>query len=135
MAEFPLNFTLEDISDEMAEFPSNFTLRDVSPEMAEFPPNFALGVVSDETAEFLPNFALVEVSPERPNFRRLSHSGCFRKNGRMNPDEFTPNSVLGDVSDKTAEFPPNFTLVTFKPKRPNQSRRISAEFRTRGRFH
>ncbi|MDV3195367.1 MAG: hypothetical protein Q8881_03940 [Sweet potato little leaf phytoplasma] len=28
----------------------------------------------------------------------------------MNPDEFTPNFVLGDISDETAEFSPNFAL-------------------------
>ncbi|MDV3195278.1 MAG: hypothetical protein Q8881_03440 [Sweet potato little leaf phytoplasma] len=30
-----------------------------------------------------------------------------------------------DDSDETAEFPPNFALGTFPPKRLNQSRRIS----------
>ncbi|MDV3195429.1 MAG: hypothetical protein Q8881_04265, partial [Sweet potato little leaf phytoplasma] len=60
-----------------------------------------------------------------------------------NPDEFTPNFVLGDVSDDTAELPPkrpNFRQIshsgTFPTKRPNfpLNGRISAQFRTRGRF-
>ncbi|MDV3195389.1 MAG: hypothetical protein Q8881_04055 [Sweet potato little leaf phytoplasma] len=150
-----------------------------------------------------PNFRRIShswmFSPKRPNFHRISHSLRFRQNGRMNPDEFTQNFVLGDVSDETAEsaefrirghfpingrisaefcsqgrfrqnrrinpaefrtwddsdekakfmpnfalmdvspetiesIPPNFALGTFPPKQPNQSRRISAEFRTWGRF-
>ncbi|MDV3195376.1 MAG: hypothetical protein Q8881_03985, partial [Sweet potato little leaf phytoplasma] len=36
--------------------------------------------------------------------------GSFRRNGRINPDEFPPNFVLEDVFDKTAEFPPNFAV-------------------------
>ncbi|MDV3195171.1 MAG: hypothetical protein Q8881_02900, partial [Sweet potato little leaf phytoplasma] len=54
--------------------------------------------------------------PKRPNFRRVSHSGRFRQNGRMNPDEFTPNFVVEDVSDETAEFPPNFALGDISPE-------------------
>ncbi|MDV3195173.1 MAG: hypothetical protein Q8881_02910 [Sweet potato little leaf phytoplasma] len=34
----------------------------------------------------------------------------------MNPDEFTPNFVIGDVSDETAEFPPNFALGDVSPE-------------------
>ncbi|MDV3195095.1 MAG: hypothetical protein Q8881_02495 [Sweet potato little leaf phytoplasma] len=53
-----------------------------------------------------PNFRRISYSwtfpPKWPNFRRISHSGRFRRNGRLNPDEFTPNFVLGDVSDETA---------------------------------
>ncbi|MDV3195217.1 MAG: hypothetical protein Q8881_03135 [Sweet potato little leaf phytoplasma] len=104
---------------------------------------------------------------KRLNIRRISNSGRFRRNGRMNPDEFIPNFVLGAIFDETAEFlpnfavrdvsnetaesvPPNFALGTFLTKRPNfrrishsgtfptkqpnQSRRISPEFHTRGRF-
>ncbi|MDV3195456.1 MAG: hypothetical protein Q8881_04400 [Sweet potato little leaf phytoplasma] len=81
-------------------------------------------------AEFLPNFALVEVSPKRPNFRRISHSGRFRQNGRMNPDEFMPNFVLRDVSDETAEFPSTFALGDVSP----EVGQISADFRSQGRF-
>ncbi|MDV3195291.1 MAG: hypothetical protein Q8881_03505 [Sweet potato little leaf phytoplasma] len=54
--------------------------------------------------------------PKRPNFRRISHSGHFRRNGRMNPDEFTPNFGLGHISHETAEFPPNFTLGHVSPE-------------------
>ncbi|MDV3195177.1 MAG: hypothetical protein Q8881_02930 [Sweet potato little leaf phytoplasma] len=54
-----------------------------------------------------PNFCRISHSwtfpPKLPNFRRISHSGRFRQNGRMNPDEFTPNFVLEDVSDETTE--------------------------------
>ncbi|MDV3195277.1 MAG: hypothetical protein Q8881_03435, partial [Sweet potato little leaf phytoplasma] len=68
-AEFPRNFTLGDVSDEMAEsIPPNFPLEDVSDETTEFPPNFALRDVSPGTAEFLPNFALRVVSDETAEF-------------------------------------------------------------------
>ncbi|MDV3195270.1 MAG: hypothetical protein Q8881_03400 [Sweet potato little leaf phytoplasma] len=80
----------------------------------EFMSNFVLGNVSDETAEFLPNFTLGDVSPEMAK--------C------------PPNFALADIFDETAEFLPNFTLADVPPKRPNKSRRISAEFHTRGRF-
>ncbi|MDV3195434.1 MAG: hypothetical protein Q8881_04290 [Sweet potato little leaf phytoplasma] len=61
--------------------------------------------------------------PKRPNFRRFSHSGCFRRNGRMNPDEFTPTFIVGNVSDETAEFR--------SQGRFRRNRRINpAEFRT-----
>ncbi|MDV3195249.1 MAG: hypothetical protein Q8881_03295 [Sweet potato little leaf phytoplasma] len=78
-------------------------------------PNFALGDVSPETTEYIPpNICRISHSwtfpPKQPNFRRTSHSGCFRRNDRMNPDEFTPNFVLGDVSDELVKFPPNFAL-------------------------
>ncbi|MDV3195463.1 MAG: hypothetical protein Q8881_04435 [Sweet potato little leaf phytoplasma] len=67
-----------------------------------------------------PNFCRISHSlkfpPKRPNFRRISHSGRFRRNGRMNPNEFTPNFVLGDVSDETAEFLPNFALGDVSPE-------------------
>ncbi|MDV3195345.1 MAG: hypothetical protein Q8881_03825 [Sweet potato little leaf phytoplasma] len=54
----------------------------------------------------------------------VSHSGTF-----------LPNFALGDVSDETTEsIPPNFVLETFSTKRPDQPRRISTEFCTRGRL-
>ncbi|MDV3195185.1 MAG: hypothetical protein Q8881_02975 [Sweet potato little leaf phytoplasma] len=44
----------------------------------------------------------------------------------MNPDEFTPNFALRDVSDETAEFQTNFALVDVP-----RNGRISVVFRTR----
>ncbi|MDV3195313.1 MAG: hypothetical protein Q8881_03625, partial [Sweet potato little leaf phytoplasma] len=86
-------FALGDVSPEPAEFPPNFAFRDVSYKTAEsIPTNFALGDVSSETAESIP-----------PNFRRISYSGCFRRNGRINPAELRPIFALGDISDKTTE--------------------------------
>ncbi|MDV3195258.1 MAG: hypothetical protein Q8881_03340, partial [Sweet potato little leaf phytoplasma] len=65
-------------------------------------------------AELPPNFAVGDVSHEMA--------------------EFPPNFALVDVSPETAEFPSYFTLRTFLTKRPNESRRIYAEFRNRGSF-
>ncbi|MDV3195433.1 MAG: hypothetical protein Q8881_04285, partial [Sweet potato little leaf phytoplasma] len=103
--EFTPNFVLGDVSAETAEFrsqgrfqqnrrsnPAEFRTWDDSDEMAEFPPNFALGDISPETAESI-----------SANFHRISHSGRFRRNGRIN----------------LAKFLPNFTLGTFTKKRPN----------------
>ncbi|MDV3195356.1 MAG: hypothetical protein Q8881_03880, partial [Sweet potato little leaf phytoplasma] len=114
------NFTLRGFSPEKAEFPPNFVVRNVSDEIAKsIPSNFALGTFPTKRPNFRrishsgtfptkrPNFLRILHSwtfpPKRPNFRRISHSGRLRRNGRMNPDEFTPNFVLGDVSDETAE--------------------------------
>ncbi|MDV3195196.1 MAG: hypothetical protein Q8881_03030 [Sweet potato little leaf phytoplasma] len=44
------------------------------------------------------------------------------------------NFALVDVSPETVEFSSYFALRTFPTKRPNESLRIYAEFRTRGRF-
>ncbi|MDV3195382.1 MAG: hypothetical protein Q8881_04020 [Sweet potato little leaf phytoplasma] len=78
-----------------------------------------------------PNFRRIPHSGtfpmKRPNFRRISQSGTFpttppnqssrishwgrfRRNGRINPAEFLRTFALGDVSDETAELPPNFAL-------------------------
>ncbi|MDV3195288.1 MAG: hypothetical protein Q8881_03490 [Sweet potato little leaf phytoplasma] len=66
-------------------------------------PNFCRISHSELFPTKRPNFRRISRSwtfpPKRPNFCRLSHSGRFRRNGRMNPDEFTPNFVLRDVSD------------------------------------
>ncbi|MDV3195240.1 MAG: hypothetical protein Q8881_03250 [Sweet potato little leaf phytoplasma] len=58
----------------------------------------------------------MDFSPKRQNFRRISHSVRFRRNGRMNTDEFTPNFILGDDYDETAEFLPNFALGDVSPE-------------------
>ncbi|MDV3195400.1 MAG: hypothetical protein Q8881_04110, partial [Sweet potato little leaf phytoplasma] len=101
----------------MAEFLPNFALGDVSPKTAEFLPNFAVRDASNDTAESIPPiFALGTIPTKRPNFRRISLSGRFRQNGRLNPAEFLPNLALGDVSDETAELPPNFALVDVSNK-------------------
>ncbi|MDV3195203.1 MAG: hypothetical protein Q8881_03065 [Sweet potato little leaf phytoplasma] len=79
--------------------PTEFRTRDDFDETTEFSPNFALGDISPETAESLP-----------PNFSRISHSGHFRRNGRINLAEFPPNFTLEDIFDETAEFPSNFAI-------------------------
>ncbi|MDV3195200.1 MAG: hypothetical protein Q8881_03050, partial [Sweet potato little leaf phytoplasma] len=68
--------------------------------------------VSPETAEFPPNFAVREVSDETAESIPL-------------------NFALGTISTKPSNFSRISHSGTFPPKWPNQSRRISAEFRTR----
>ncbi|MDV3195099.1 MAG: hypothetical protein Q8881_02515 [Sweet potato little leaf phytoplasma] len=142
------------------EFTPNFVLRDVSDETAESnPPNFALGAIPTKR----PNFRRISAEfRTRARFRRNGRTSAkFRPRGRFplkgkisaefctrgrfpETAEFLPNFALGDVSPETAEFPPNFALgdvsdetaefSTCLKKRPNQSRRISVEFHTRGCF-
>ncbi|MDV3195320.1 MAG: hypothetical protein Q8881_03660, partial [Sweet potato little leaf phytoplasma] len=69
------------------------------------PLNFALGDESPKPAESIP-----------PNSRRISYSGRFRRNGRINPVECLPNFALGDVSDETVELLPNFALRDVSPE-------------------
>ncbi|MDV3195384.1 MAG: hypothetical protein Q8881_04030 [Sweet potato little leaf phytoplasma] len=66
--------------------------------------------------------------------RRISHWGRFRRNGRIFAEFRTRGRFPRNGRINPAEFPPNYALVTFPPKRPIQSRRIFAELRTRGRF-
>ncbi|MDV3195107.1 MAG: hypothetical protein Q8881_02565 [Sweet potato little leaf phytoplasma] len=77
----------------------------------EFTLNFGLGDVSDETAEFSPNFAVRDISDETA-------------------ESISPNFPLGAIPTKRPNFRRISLSGTFPPKRPNQSRRISAECRT-----
>ncbi|MDV3195467.1 MAG: hypothetical protein Q8881_04455, partial [Sweet potato little leaf phytoplasma] len=111
---------------------AEFRTRDVSAETAKsIPPNFCrISHSGTFPTKLSPNFALEDVSNERTNFCRISHLATFPPK-RPN---FLPISHSGTFPTKLPNFRPISHSWTFLTKQPNQSRPISAEFHTRGRF-